>query len=142
MAFGGLTGHATLHFLFRQTSMKKIFTTLVLILLAWPIMASDANMHTEIEYLIKRIQNSNCAFIRNGKAHSAEEAIEHILKKYDHFKAKIKTTEDFIDYCASKSMLSGKSYQIKCPDQDMVESRLWFLEILKQFRRQYGAGIQ
>ena len=115
--------------------MKKMFTTLVLILLAWPIMASATNMQAEIEYLINRIQNSNCAFIRNGKAHNAEEAIEHILKKYDHFKAKIKTTEDFIDYCASKSMLSGKSYQISCSDKDVVESKDWFSEELKRFRK-------
>ena len=97
-------------------------------------MAGDAQLQAEIDHLIEHIRNSNCTFIRNGKAHSAEEAIEHILKKYDHFKKKIKTTEDFIDYCASKSMMSDQPYQISCPDQDVVESKIWFLEALDRLR--------
>ena len=114
--------------------MNKVIIVIVLSLFAWPSAAGDERMQAEIDYLIQSIQKSDCAFIRNGKAHSSTEAIEHILKKYDHFKDKIKTAEDFIDYCASKSLLSKKSYQIKCPDQDVIESRLWFLEELKQFR--------
>jgi hypothetical protein len=116
--------------------MKKIIIVSILCCFAWPAVAGDEHLQAEIDYLIKSIQNSDCAFIRNGKAHSSAEAIEHILKKYDHFKDKIKTTEDFIDYCASKSLLSNRPYQIKCPDQDVIESRLWFLEELKQFRNQ------
>ncbi len=116
--------------------MKKIIIILAVMCFAWSAMADNAQMQAEIDHLIKHIRSSNCTFIRNGKAHSAEEAIEHILRKYDHFKAKIKTTEDFIDYCASKSMLSNQSYQISCPDQDVVESKVWFLEELGRFRSQ------
>jgi protein involved in ribonucleotide reduction len=54
------------------------------------------------------------------------------LKKYDHFRDKFKTTKEFIDYCASKSLLSDKPYQIKCADRAVIESRLWFLEALKK----------
>ena len=116
--------------------MKTIIIILALMSFAWLAMAIDAKVQAEIDHLIKTIQNSNCTFIRNGKTHSAKEAIEHILKKYDHFKAKINTSEDFIDYCASKSMLSGQPYQIGCPDRDVVESKLWFLNELKRFRNQ------
>lgn len=101
-----------------------------------PAVADNAEMQSEIDHLIRYIQNSNCVFIRNGKAHSADEAIGHILKKYDHFKSKIKTTEDFIDYCASKSLLSNQPYKIDCPGQDVVESKSWFLDELKRFRSQ------
>ena len=114
--------------------MKPIIITFIVMFFAWPALAADTRMQSEIDYLIQSIQKSDCAFIRNGKAHSSTEAVEHILNKYDHFKDKIKTTEDFIDYCASKSLLSKKPYQIKCPDQEVIESRLWFLEELKQFR--------
>jgi hypothetical protein len=135
-AIGGLSGYATLRIIHKKIKMKKIVIILVIIFFAWPIMGSDTNMQAEIEHLIKTVHNSNCAFIRNDKIHSADEAVEHILKKYDHFKAKIKTTEDFIDYCASESILSRQPYQIFCPDQDVVSSRLWFLEALKRFRDQ------
>lgn len=115
--------------------MKQIIIIIgILCFFPWPAVAGDEPMQAEIDHLIQAIQNSDCAFIRNGKAHSSGEAIDHILKKYDHFKDRIKTTEDFIDYCASKSLLSKRPYQIKCPDQEVVESRLWFLGELKRFR--------
>ncbi len=115
--------------------MNKTIIVLLITLFAWPTIADDAQMQAEIDHLINYIRNSTCKFIRNGKAHSSDEAIDHILRKYEHFKDKIKTSEDFIDYCASKSLLSDQPYQIKCPGQTVIESRLWFLEELKRFRR-------
>ena len=114
--------------------MKKIAICLVFSLFSWLAVAGEVQLHAEIDHLIKTIENSNCAFIRNGRAHSAEEAVGHILKKYEHFKDKIKTTEDFIDYCASKSMLSDQPYQIGCQGEDVVESKIWFLKELERFR--------
>ncbi|MGD8344451.1 MAG: DUF5329 domain-containing protein [Desulfobacterales bacterium] len=117
--------------------LRKIGLAIVILLvclLALPAVAGDANLQAEMDHLMQSIQNSNCAFIRNGKTHSSDEAMEHILNKYEHFKDRIQTSEDFIDYCASKSLMSNKPYQIKCPDQDIVESRLWFQEALKRFR--------
>jgi hypothetical protein len=116
--------------------MKKIIIAFIVMFSAWPAVAGDAQVQAEIDHLLKTVENSNCAFIRNGKTHSAAEAADHILKKYDHFKAKIRTTEDFIDYCASKSMLSNQPYKIACPDQDAVDSKYWFLDELKRFRNQ------
>jgi hypothetical protein len=37
---------------------------------------------TEIHYLLTSIGSSNCAFIRNGDSHSAEDAEEHLRMKY------------------------------------------------------------
>ncbi len=116
--------------------MKKVIIVLIFYFFIVPAVAGDGQMQAEIDHLIKTIQSSNCAFIRNGKTHRAEEAIEHILKKYDHFKDRIKTTEDFIEYCASKSMLSSQPYKISCPEHDVVESKIWFLDQLKRFRNQ------
>ena len=115
--------------------MKLIIIILVVLFSAWPTMADGSQLQAEIDHLLKTIENSNCDFIRNGKAHSADEAIDHILKKYDHFKDKIKTTEDFIDYCASKSMLSDQPYLISCQGEDPVESKIWFLRVLDRFRK-------
>jgi hypothetical protein len=116
--------------------MKTIRIILVLCLFAWPAMAGDEQMRSEIDHLITYIQNSNCQFIRNGKAHTPGEAIQHILKKYDHFKAKIHTTEEFIELCATKSILSDQPYKIGCPDQKMIESKHWLLRELKNYRNQ------
>ena len=118
------------------TKMKNIIIIFVLCFFAWPAIAGHEELPAEIDHLIGYIKNSNCSFIRNGKAHTPDEAIEHILKKYDHFKAKIKTTEEFIEFCATKSILSSQLYKIGCPDQEWVESKQWFLEELKRFRNE------
>lgn len=107
---------------------------MLLCLLAWPAHAGNEKLQAEIDHLIKYVQSSECKFIRNGKAHTPDEAIEHILNKYDHFEDRIKTAEDFIEYCASKSILSKQPYKIGCPGQEVVESRRWFLEELGRFR--------
>ena len=114
--------------------MKNLIIILVLCFFSWPVVAGNEQIQAEIDHLIKYIQGSDCKFIRNGKAHTPDEAIEHILKKYDHFKPKIKTTEDFIEFCASRSILSNQPYKIGCPDQELVESRNWFLKELNRFR--------
>ena len=69
--------------------MKNIIIIWVLCFFALSAIAGDEQMQAEIDHLIKYIQSSDCKFVRNGKAHSSEEAIEHILKKYDHFEDKI-----------------------------------------------------
>ena len=114
--------------------MIPIIITFIVMFSAWPSLAADAQIQSEIDHLMRFIHRSNCAFIRNGKAYSADEALEHIQKKYDHFKYRIQSTEDFIDYCASKSILTDQAYKIDCPDQDVVESKLWLLQELKRFR--------
>ena len=118
-------------------NMKLIKISLVLLILFVPIftIAETDQMQSEIDHLIMYIRNSDCKFIRNGQEHSPEEAVEHILKKFDYFKARITTTEQFIDYCATKSTLSGKLYKIDCPDQEAVESKHWLLKELNKFRK-------
>jgi len=114
--------------------MKNIIIIFVLCFYALPAIAGDEQLQSGIDHLITYIQNSNCKFIRNGKAHTPDEALKPILKKYDHFKAKIKTAEDFIDLCATKSILSHQPYKIGCPGQEWVESKHWLLKELKGFR--------
>jgi len=116
--------------------MKIITISFIVLFFAWPGLAGDAQVQLEIDHLMRFIQSSNCAFIRNGKTHDAAEAVDHILKKYDHFKDRIRSTEDFINYCASKSMMSNQPYKIDCPNQDVVDSKYWFLDELKRFRNQ------
>jgi hypothetical protein len=96
--------------------------------------AENSQMQAEIDHLISHIRHSNCRFIRNDTEHRSEAAVAHIMKKFNYFESKITTTEEFIEYCATKSTLSGKPYKISCPDQETVESRHWLLMELKTFR--------
>jgi hypothetical protein len=71
-------------------------------------------LQDEIAYLIDFVRHSPCTFIRNGTEYSGAQAAEHVQAKYDYYKDDIKTVEDFIERAASKSVLSGKPYEVRC----------------------------
>jgi len=89
----------------------------------------------EIQYLLDFIGSTKCTFIRNGEAHNANEALTHITKKYMYYKDKIKSSEDFIRYSATGSLISKKSYYVDCPNQeDRQRSADWLLKELSRYR--------
>jgi predicted GTPase len=91
-------------------------------------------LKTTIEHLLEFVRSSDVVFIRNGKEHKPEDAAKHIEKKYKHYRKKIKTPEDFIEKSATKSMMSGKLYQVRLKDGTLIATRDWLLEELERFR--------
>jgi hypothetical protein len=89
----------------------------------------------EIDYLIGYLQTSDCQMIRNGKANSGEDGAKHVRRKYDHFRDKISSTEEFIAYSATKSTMSGRLYEVQCPGEEPVPSSEWLLEELEVHRK-------
>ena len=73
--------------------------------------------------------------LRNGKAHDAEDAVNHVQRKYDYFRKKISSTEEFIELSASKSTISGREYQVRCGNDEAVSSRDWLMEELAAYRQ-------
>ena len=76
----------------------------------------------EITSLLLFVEQSGCTFIRNGKHYDAPEARQHIEKKYAYYKVQIRTAEDFIQYSAAKSSITGKPYTVICNGEDMTSS--------------------
>lgn len=93
--------------------MRVVAIAAVLALL-WGSAARADPLDDEIAHLIDFVRHSPCTFIRNGSAFTGGEAADHIQEKYEHFKSEIDTVEDFIDRAASKSILSGKPYEVRC----------------------------
>jgi hypothetical protein len=96
--------------------------------------AGDAS--AEIEYLLETAGQSDCTFVRNGKAHSAPKAESHLRLKYRNGKKWIASTEQFIDRIASKSSWTGKTYYIDCPETDRQPAGDWMSAKLTQYRNQ------
>jgi len=96
--------------------------------------AAGENTAEVVEYLIGQVYDSDLTFIRNGEEHSGEEAAKHIRRKYKHFKSQIRTPEDFIRICASKSLVSGELYLVATP-QGTVALQNWLGRILMEFRK-------
>ena len=94
----------------------------------------DGDIQEIINYLVEFVRSSDVVFIRNDKEHTPEEAVSHMLKKYKYAKRKVKTPEDFIEYCATKSTVSGKPYLVRLVDGRTITSAQWLLAALEDYR--------
>ena len=110
----------------------------LLILLTATFTCADVppEQQPEVRHLIRFVQSSPCVIRRNGKTHSGTEAASHIREKYDYFRSKIKSTEDFIKYSATKSTMSGKYYTVLCEGRKPMRTKDWLLKELKIYREQ------
>lgn len=107
------------------------FVSLLLMLLSGNVLAG---MQQEIDHLLDYVSLTTCQYDRNGTIHTGPDARDHIKMKYEHYKKKVKTTEDFIKYSATRSMISGRKYKIRCTGSELVNASDWLLEELARYR--------
>ena len=88
----------------------------------------------EVQHLLNYLASSECSMLRNGKAHEGEEAVKHVQRKYDHYRDQIASTEEFIERSATRSLISGKAYQVACPGSEEVPSGEWLNAELERYR--------
>ena len=107
----------------------------LLLALLWgvPAVAADEWV-SEVEHLLGFIEQSNCLFVRNGKTYPADQARQHIGKKYTYLKKRLRSAEQFILHAASKSSITGTPYTVIC-DGETLPSRQWLEVELERFRR-------
>jgi hypothetical protein len=109
-------------------------TALCLFLCFTLVAAAAESLDESISYLLDYVAHADVKFIRNGAEHTPAQAVEHMKAKRDHFKAEIKTPEDFIRLAASKSLLTGKPYLIRTPDGKETPLSEWLTAALQQHR--------
>lgn len=90
----------------------QILVALMALTVVSSVQAGESLEQT-INFLLNHIATAHAIFIRNGSEHTPAEARAHVQAKYDHFKDRIKTPEDFIELAATKSLLSGKPYLVR-----------------------------
>ena len=93
-----------------------------------------ANQVIEVNHLLAFVKESGCIINRNGTEHPAVKGISHIEKKYDYFRDDITSTEEFIEYSATKSTMSGDFYMVSCPGKESIRTQDWLMAELKRFR--------
>jgi hypothetical protein len=113
-----------------------IFTLFTSLLFTAPSEAQDKSTQQAISYLISAVANSHLTFIRNGERHTSDEAVKHMMEKYNYFKARVKTSEDFIHFCCSESMFSGKPYMVETA-QGTIPTEVWLSQILTKHRQDH-----
>jgi hypothetical protein len=109
--------------------IARIATAVVLLLLSMSVQAApSAQARREIQGLMEALSTSSCEFQRNGTWHGRDEARKHLQRKYDYLLKKnlVDTAEQFIERAASKSSISGRAYQVRCPGQPAQPAATWF----------------
>lgn len=88
---------------------------------------TPAPVRAEIEAILNRLEASACQFQRNGAWHDGARAKAHLLRKLEYIEERgtVRSAEQFIELAASRSSLSGRSYQVRCGSDAPVESRQW-----------------
>ena len=109
-----------------------VASLLLLLQLALPVRADATG--EEIAYLLSFIRKSSCTFIRNGSEYDGPAAADHVQQKYDYYKGDIRTAEDFIDRAATKSLLSGDPYKVRCGSGSPVLAADWLRSVLQSYR--------
>jgi hypothetical protein len=89
--------------------------------------ARELSENDKIEKLILSLGGiEGATFIRNGQAHTVDEAIAHLRAKWEWKKSEIKTAEDFITLIGSRSSTTGKQYVIRHSYGSEITSEQWF----------------
>lgn len=85
----------------------------------------------KIKRLIEAVAGAQgIEFIRNGDAHSAKAAADHLQSKLNAVNQPNMTARQFIDEIASRSSISGEEYRVKLPNSVEIPAREWFLDQL------------
>jgi len=127
-------------------AMRFMATVLLTsVLLLTPAMGKSepgAALDTTVQYLIEYVSGSGLTFIRNASSYSSAEAAEHMNAKYQHFKNDIETPEDFIERCASKSLISGKPYLVIDERGEKIRTSEWLNAALSEYRAANGGALR
>ena len=87
--------------------------------------------------MLDLIGSSDCTFVRNGEAHDAAAARDHIQGKYDYARRWIQSAEQLIEHAATKSSISGIPYRVICAGREEPSSD-WLTRELARFRAESG----
>ena len=120
--------------------LSRITVAACLLAFVGPVLsAPSATAKREIQGLMEALSASSCEFQRNGTWHGRDEARKHLQRKYDYLLKRdlADTAEQFIERAASKSSMSGRPYQVRCPGQPTQPAATWFKAKLDALR---GSG--
>lgn len=122
---------------FRHLRWALVFGVLFGLLIPAIAFAAPMNEQQKIDELIHSIEVlPGAQFIRNGSAYNGHAAAEHLQTKRHYAGSRIKTADQFITYCATKSSMSDKPYQIRFSNGKTEDSAIYFRDELKRIEAQ------
>jgi hypothetical protein len=114
--------------------LRLFFSLFLFMSIATPLFGREAREQRRIDYLLHAVGSLGSAkFIRNGTEYDAKAAEVHLKQKLDYGGEKLKTAELFIEYCATRSSMSGQPYKIRLADGKTVEAGAFLRAKLAEF---------
>jgi hypothetical protein len=109
---------------------KHILLLLIVVLILSQTMcayAQDSREAAKIQSLIASVEALDGAtFIRNGREYDARTASNHLRLKLKNAGDRVRTAEDFIKFCGSKSSITGEPYLIRLANGVTVKADVFF----------------
>jgi len=119
----------------RRTLVLRLSAALAVAFMAPAQATPTAEEQKVIERLIQRVEaKRTMVFIRNDSEHDATGAVKHMRSKFDHFKDRIVTAEDFIELCATRSEMTGEPYKVREGKGPVREAGPYLRDELKAVR--------
>jgi len=119
--------------------------TLAIVFLLTPCLLRGEQIDTvdkTVQHLIGHVSESSLIFIRNADKYTSVEAAKHMNTKYQHFREDIQTAEDFIELCASRSLLTGQPYLVINEQGEQVRTSEWLEAELADYRARNTGSSQ
>jgi hypothetical protein len=98
-----------------------------------PVLTEDQKIDRLITY-VRSLKD--VTFIRNGSEYSSKKAAEHLESKRKYAGKNIKSARQFIKDIASKSSMTGKTYQIRFKDGKTYPSETIFTRELERIEKE------
>jgi len=114
--------------------MKKnpLWLLVLLSLMGGYAYAQNSSEAAKIRYLIGSVEAlQGATFLRNGGEYDAKKAADHLRLKLKMAGDRVKTAEDFIRLCGSKSSVSDEAYRMRFSDGTTMNAEAFFREQLK-----------
>ncbi len=121
---------------FRGMLRLKLLLLLPALSVSLCFATADTTARAEIESLLAWVEvQEGAVFVRNGKEHTPAEAVEHLRLKWKHQEKHVRTAEDFILRCATRSSVTGRPYRIRFADGSERSSESVLREELRKIRK-------
>ncbi|MGI9115031.1 MAG: DUF5329 family protein [Chthoniobacterales bacterium] len=117
--------------------MKCVVLVILFAMTAGSVSARDAREQQRIDFLLHTVETSKgIAFIRNGSEYDGHSAAQHLRQKLNYAGERIKTAEQFIQYCASESSITHRKYAVRLENGTTVDSATYFAGLLRDWDQQ------
>jgi hypothetical protein len=100
-------------------------------------MAREAREQQRIDFLLHSVETAKgITFIRNGTEYDGTAAGKHLRDKLSYAGERVKTAEQFIQYCATESSMTHRKYTVRLADGRTVDSAVYFAGLLHEWDQQ------